>query len=50
MSNPHHTSGNYWAMWWGITLAAVFIVAATVGFTMDDRGTVATSRLFYDVK
>ena len=43
MSHPHRSAGNHWAMWWGISLAVAFLIAATVSFTIDDRATRATS-------
>jgi len=50
MRSSHLTSGNYWAMWWGVTLAMFFVVAATLSFTMDDRGIRAASALSYDLR
>jgi hypothetical protein len=49
MRNPHHTSGNYWAMWWGISLAFAFLLAATISFTMDDRS-IHTASFSYEVR
>jgi hypothetical protein len=36
MRNPHHP-GSYWAMWWGISFALVFLVAATISFSMSGQ-------------
>jgi hypothetical protein len=36
MKNPHH-AGNYWAMWWGISLGLVFVFAATISFSMSNK-------------
>jgi hypothetical protein len=36
MQNPHQKA-NYWAMWWGISLGLVFLVAATISFSMSDK-------------
>jgi hypothetical protein len=49
MKAPHRTAGNYWAMWWGIALAAIFVVAATISFTMDDRS-IQTAAFSYEVR
>jgi hypothetical protein len=50
MKNPHHVIRNYWAMWWGISLGLVFLMAATLSFTLDDRGTHVASQVSYDVR
>jgi hypothetical protein len=34
MKSSQHP-GNYWAMWWGISLGLVFLAAATIGFALD---------------
>ena len=43
MGPRRHKTGNYWALCWGITLGLIFLGAATISFTLDDRGTTATS-------
>jgi hypothetical protein len=49
MQNPHHTSANNWAMWWGITLTVLFVVAATFSFTLDARS-IQTAEFSYEVR
>jgi hypothetical protein len=49
MRNPHRTAGNYWALWWGTTLALLFLGAATISFTMDERS-IQTAAFSYEVR
>jgi hypothetical protein len=47
MQNPRHKTGNFWAMWWGITIGLLFLTAATIGFNLDDLDTGASSSRSY---
>jgi hypothetical protein len=48
MQNPYH-SGNYWALWWGISLGLGFLAAATISLSMDGRGMQIASTVSYAV-
>lgn len=50
MKKPHHTFRDYWAMWWGISLGLVFLAAATLSFTLDDRGMQVASTVAYETR
>jgi hypothetical protein len=50
MQHQRRKTRDDWAMWWGVGIALLFITAATMSLTLDDRGTVRSTSFTYDAR